>query len=681
MWLAVSTESHAQTDTLRRRPSTSPDSLQALPAPLRTAEEALSLFEDEWEEIATEASGYNWEEELSELDDLLQSPLDLNRAGRAALQRFTFLADRQIAGLLAYLRLHGPMQTVYELSLVEEMDRATIARLLPFVTVRPVEETHRAPSLKTLLKQGRHEAMARLDIPLYTRQGYATGHYLGNPFYHSLRYRFHAGDRLQAGLTAEKDAGEPFFALHDKRGYDYYSPYLLLRDMGRLKTLALGNYRLGYGMGLVVNMGFHLGKSYALTQFRGGGIGKHSSTDEYNYLQGAAVAVEILPRLQLAAFYSRRAMDGTVKGDTAVTSIMQTGLHRTAGEAGKRHAFTLQAAGAHLAYEGNRFQAGLTALAYCFSLPYQPRLTSYARYNLHGSHFYNLGMDYRWLAGHFTWSGEAAMGKQGFALVNLVDYRPVTGLQLRLLHRYYAHNYRAFYARSFGEGSRVQNENGWYMAVEAAPLARLGLFASLDLVSFPWWRYRVSKPSRTVDAMLQSTYTPRRHLTLQLSYRFKRSERDVTGTSGGVILPTYRHRLRWRLQCTPGAWLLRATADYTRFIQSKASQGGQLTGMAAYTFPFRLSLTCQATLFATGDYDSRVYVSERGLLYTFSTPSYSGTGARLSAVARYEPLKWLMLQLKAGLTRYTGRDATGSGDDLIPSPRKVDLQLQGRVKF
>lgn len=26
-------------------------------------------------------------------------------------------------------------------------------------------------------------------------------------------------------LQAEKDAGEPFFALHNEKGYDYYSTY------------------------------------------------------------------------------------------------------------------------------------------------------------------------------------------------------------------------------------------------------------------------------------------------------------------------------------------------------------------------------------------------------------------------------------------------------------------------
>lgn len=91
------------------------------------------------------------------------------------------------------------------------MDKETIDRLLPFVCVRPMEEETHYPSFKNIWKYGKHEAITRFDIPFYTRKGYEKD-YLGPPVYHSLRYSFRYGDRLQAGVTGEKDAGEPFFA-------------------------------------------------------------------------------------------------------------------------------------------------------------------------------------------------------------------------------------------------------------------------------------------------------------------------------------------------------------------------------------------------------------------------------------------------------------------------------------
>ena len=39
---------------------------------------------------------------------------------------------------------------------------------------------------------------------------YPNRKYYGNPVYHNLRYRFQYRNQLYMGLTAEKDAGEPF---------------------------------------------------------------------------------------------------------------------------------------------------------------------------------------------------------------------------------------------------------------------------------------------------------------------------------------------------------------------------------------------------------------------------------------------------------------------------------------
>lgn len=246
----------------------------------------LMLLEENLEQLATEAESTDWEDELEELSHRLTQKLNLNTATRQQLEMFPFLSDIQVENLLAYVYVHGDMQTLYELQLVEEMDKATIERLLPFVCVVPSREEEKFPSLKRILKYGKHEATARFDVPFYTRKGYETS-YLGPSLYHSLRYNFRYSDRLQVGVTGEKDAGEPFFALHDRQGYDYYSFYLLMKDCGRLQTLAVGNYKASFGQGLVLGNSFGFGKTFSLatTENRTEGFRKHSSSDEYNYFR------------------------------------------------------------------------------------------------------------------------------------------------------------------------------------------------------------------------------------------------------------------------------------------------------------------------------------------------------------------------------------------------------------
>lgn len=641
-------------------------------------------WEEIWEELAEQGDVSAWEDELEELSHRLHEPLNLNLATRAQLEQFPFLTDLQIEHLLAYVYLHGPMQSIYELRLVEEMDRRTIDLLRPFVCVQPVDSAQSFPSLKNILKYGRHEALVRLDVPFYTRKGYEDA-YLGPPLYHSLRYSFRRGDYVQAGLAAEKDAGEPFFALHDRRGYDHYSYYFLLKNWRWLKTLALGTYRLDFGQGLVLGNSFGLGKSFTLatSDYRSRGIRKHGSTDEYNYFRGAALTVQAARRIEVSAFYSHRVMDGKVE-DGCITSIYKTGLHRTQTEADKRHTFALQLAGGNVAYQGRSLQVGLTGIYYFFSRPYEPNLREYAKFNLHGNHFYNLGLDYRYRLGRFGWTGEAALGKRGYAFFNRLSYDFSPDYRLQLVHRYYAHDYWAMFAHAFGEGSAPQNENGWYLAAEVAPLARWRFFASADVFSFPWWRYRISKPSQGADLRFQATYTPRRDLTLCANYRFKRRERDVTGTGGELTLPTFHHRARARLNYALGRLTLQTTGDYTVFSQQGrgSSQGWQCTQQCSYVLPgFPLSVSVQGTYFDTDDYDARVYVYEPGLLYTFYTPSFSGNGFRCSVRLRYEVGDVLMLLAKLGHTVYRDRDEISSGNDLIRSNRKTDLQVQVRLKF
>ena len=61
----------------------------------------------------------------------------------------------------------------------------------------------------------------------------------------------------------------------------------------------------------------------------------------------------------------------------------------------------------------------MTGIYYFFNHPYEPDLKKYAKYNLHGNNFYNLGVDYKYRLGKLVWVGEGAVGKQGYANADL----------------------------------------------------------------------------------------------------------------------------------------------------------------------------------------------------------------------------------------------------------------------
>lgn len=626
--------------------------------------------------------GVDWEEELRALEYLHQHPIELNSATRDELRQLLFLSDELISNLLSYIERHGPMQTTHELALVKGMEKQVMEWMNPFVCVEVKPEQEDFPSLKRILKGGRHELLTRLDQPFYTRRGYENK-YLGTKQYHSLRYEYTSGNRVQAGFTAEKDAGEPLAALHNKWGYDHYGAYLMLNNLGRVKRMTLGNYRLNFGLGLVAGSGFRIGKGTTLStvHYRPATLRPHTSTDEYNYLTGGAATVQLVKHLEATAFYSRRLLDATIK-EGVMTSIDKTGLHRSPNEADKVHATVMQTMGGNLTWDANRWKVGLTGMYYFLDKEYRPNLQRYSKYYLQGNHFYNLGMEYQLRLGGLNVHGEVAKGKKGWAALNRLYYAFSPAYKVMLVHRYYAHDYWSFFGHAFGESSTPQNENGWYLATEMAPWSKWRIFASIDLFSFPWWRYRISKASQGVDVSGRISYSPTPQLSMYVTYRMKRKERDVTGTGGEVIEPYRHHKARYRLSWTPGAWMLRTTADYNCFAQRsfEPQEGFLVSQMAGYKAG-RWDVQVQGAYFHTDSYDARVYSYEKGLLHTFYTPSFYGEGFRYSAHLRYDSGKHWTVLLKWGETIYGNRESISSGDDLIRSNRKGDLQMQVRLKF
>ena len=639
-------------------------------------------------DINNSVNSLNWENELEELSNRLQEPVNLNSATREQLEQFPFLSDIQIEHLLAYIYIHGQMETIYELQLVEELDRQTIQYLLPFVCIKAINNEP-AFRWKTMLKDagryGKNEVLTRLDIPFYKRKGYEHT-YLGPSVYNSVKYTFRYRDQLYAGGVAEKDAGEPFAALHNRYGYDYYSFYLLLQNCGRLKSLAVGNYRLSFGQGLVMSTDYLMGKTIYASSFnnRSTGIKRHSSTDEYNYFRGVATTVALTKRLSVSAFYSHRNMDGVVT-DGEITSVYKTGLHRSRKEADKKNLLTSQLTGGNVSYQQNHIRLGITGVYYVFNRPYEPELTGYSKYNIHGNHFYNLGIDYAYRWRRFSFQGETAIGKQGWASLNRLQYSPVQDIQFMLIHRFYSYDYLAMYAHSFGEGSTVQNERGYYVGLETTPFSHWRFFVSFDLFSFPWKKYRINKPSRGTDGLIQATFTPRTNLSMYLKYRYKQKERDLTGSKGTLTLPIFHHQLRYRLNYSLNdVFSSRTTLDYNHFHSQDraATKGYQVTQMISSQLPWtRLFADVQGSYFCTDDYDSRVYVSEKGLLYTFYIPSFQGRGFRCAVRLRYELNKHWLFITKFGETIYLNRNEIGSGNDLIYGNKKADIQMQLRIKF
>ena len=638
-----------------------------------------------------ENSSHSWENMITDLEELKEHPIPINQATKEQLERIPFLSDSLVENILYYIYKYGPMLSDKELMMVEDMDIQTARCLKLFITFQPIEKEEDKINLKNILKYGKQELSTRVDIPFYTRIGYydSNKQYLGDSYYHHFRYSFRYSDKIYVGLTAEKDAGEPFFANPNQKGYDYYSPYLLIKNLGKIHALALGNYRLNYGYGLVMNTDFSLGKTSTLSTLgnKSTGIKKHSSTDEYHYFQGIAGSIYVTNRLTMDAFYSYRNMDGIVD-NRLITSIKEDGLHRVLKDIEKINTFSNQLIGSHIHYNGKFFEMGLTGVYNVFNKVLNPTYRAYNKYYPRGKDFFNIGMNYQLFWKRFTFLGETALDKQGkIATMNMIRYSPKGSFQLVVMNRFYDVSYQSMYANSIGEGSSVQNESGFYIGLETNLLRYFKLNAYGDFFYFPWKKYQVSKNgTHGFDGIFQLSYSPSYELDMFIRYRYKNKYKDFIPKEGEkTTIPYIQQKWRYRLNYSPrNELMLKTTLDIVHHAyQKQEASNGVLVGQSiSYQFKkFPLQLDISAAWFRTDDYASRISMYEKGLLYSFNIPSFYGKGERLAFNIRYELNKHLILQTKYAWTHYRDREKIGSGLEQINGSTKSDLYLQLRWKF
>ena len=69
-----------------------------------------------------------------------------------------------------------------------------------------------------------NEKAGYANIPLGEEEKFASKRYYGDPYYLNLRYKFQFQQKVYVSLAAEKDAGEPFFSLYNRKGFDFTMP-------------------------------------------------------------------------------------------------------------------------------------------------------------------------------------------------------------------------------------------------------------------------------------------------------------------------------------------------------------------------------------------------------------------------------------------------------------------------
>jgi len=678
-----------------------PVKLDTIPEPPETEE----IFQQRVESLAEEAeTDLDYTELIENLAIFQRNPIDLNFATAEELRQIIFLNEIQITNLLHHISRFGRLISLYELQSVDGFDLETIRLITPFVTINE-DQFRRHLRLSNVLRDGQSQFFLRYQQLLEEQKGFSpitpeelqanpNARYLGSPFRLYSRYRFTYYNNISVGFTAEKDPGEEFLRGSQPNGFDFYSGHLFLRDMGRLKAVAVGDFQVQFGQGLTLWSGLAFGKSAEAINIKKNGLGirPYTSVDENNFLRGAAVSVGLGP-LTFTGFFSSKKRDANIlETDTlseemlVFSSLQQTGLHRTPGELADKNSVRNTTYGGNIAFSGNNLTIGLVAYRMEFGAEFRRSLTYYNQFDFNRQANTNLGFYYNYGIRNFHFFGEIAASENGgYAFLNGIMMSLDPRLSLSLLHRKFSEDYQSLLAMAFSEGTRVVNEEGVYLGLNARLSQQWNISAYADHFAFPWMRYRTYLPSTGYEYLLQVNYRPRRGTDMYLRYRVK--NKPLNSNSPEMIRrldDVVRQNIRFHINFPVSpSFTLRNRVEVVNFRFGQVRESGYMIYQDVFfrnlTSP--LAVTVRYALFDTEGYNSRIYAFENDVLYAFSFPYYSDKGSRAYLLVRYSLSRNIDLYARFAQTWFSNRNSSGSGLDIVGGNTRTELKAQLRLRF
>jgi len=659
---------------------------------------------------------------IQSLQGYKKRPLNINKATYEELSDFELLSPAQIDALIHHRKKSGDLISLFELQSVRYFDLSTINRILPYVTVnREIDDLNL--SGKEFFFNGQHSIVARYQELLQNKRGFqyyqvedtcnaelfdcdTTKNYLGNAHKYFVRYRHKNGRNLSYGFTAEKDEGEEFFTGSQKQGFDYYSAHLYLRDYGPFKYLALGDYELKFGQGLTIwsGLGFRKSSFVLQTKKQGFTVKPYTSVNEFFYRRGAAATIQT-GDFEITAFGSYKPVDANIteidslEEAQEISSLQESGLHRTLAELEDKGAINETMFGAHAAFTKREFEIGLTAMYTKYSASLSRTIRPYNQFLFAGDQLTNASIDYRYLFQNFHFFGETAMSdNNGLATINGVVAALDPKVSFTLLHRHFNKTYQAFYGQAFAEGSEINNEAGLYLGTSIKPSLQWTFDAYFDTYRHPWLKFRADAPSNGYDYLAKLTYKPNRNVELyarfQREKKWENTPRNENNIDDLSEVKRTGIRIHARYKMTKEiSFKSRFEIKYYKDAVSELQQGFLIYQDFDYQpWNFPVQFNTRFALFdtdvsATGSTNVAMYMYEKDVLYTFSIPSFRGTGLRYYFNVRWKVKKGVDIWLRYEETNFINTNSiflfegNGSGNDLISGNKASRVKAQVRFQF
>jgi hypothetical protein len=679
-----------------------PASLLITVAAAQEKQTGFPLHEQQFENQAERQEGITEDDrQWQQLDYYQKHPLNLNTADEDALKELNLLSDLQIINLLRYRKMLGPLVSFYELQAIPAWDVITIRQLLPYIIVK--DQKSNIENVTGRLTGGVHTWLLRFARTISNSDDYnkTTANYLGNPSGVMLRYKYNYKNLLQYGITGDKDPGEQFFKGAQRTGFDFYSFHLFARKLGIIQSLAIGDFTVRFGQGLIQWQGLAFKKSADVLHAKrqGPALQPYNSAGEYNFHRGIGVTLK-RKNVECTLFGSLRKLsanlviDSFLFNETYVSSIQTSGYHRSLSEINDRNNVQCFTTGGALKYTNYKGHVGLNAVYYSLSKPLQPAEAPYDQYAISGSRWSNYSVDYSYTLRNIHVFGELAADQlYNTAMVHGLLASVDPKVDVAMVYRNISSKYQSLFSNAFTENSLPVNENGWYAGISIRPLYGWRLDVYADIFNFPWLKFQANAPSHGHEYLVQLNYMPNKHVEIYSRFRHETKAANLAGGNAPIQPLIDVRRQNWRTQISyrlNTAVTLRSRVETVWYANNLPLQ--KETGFLFFTDvhfkpafkPF--SLNGRVQYVETGGYNSRIYAWENSVLYNFSIPAFFDKALRYvlnvnyrlmnrSSVQHHKKFNCL-LSLSFAQSVYPFKSTVRATDKAIESAAWSDIRLQ-----
>ncbi|MBS1669794.1 MAG: hypothetical protein JST58_20665 [Bacteroidetes bacterium] len=639
---------------------------------------------------------------LQLMQEYLKHRLDLNRVNEEDLEALQLLTALQMSHFFSYRRLLGNFLSVYELQAIPYWDLETIKKLRLYVTVNNNQRLD--ATLKARLAGGDNDLLIRASQQMEIAKGFQTpkdsisSHYLGSRQKLFFRYRYDYKNLLQFGFLGDKDAGEPFLKDRQQYGFDFYSFHFFSKNMGVVKALALGDFTVNMGQGLIQWQTLAFTKTAeAIPVKRASSILRpYRSAGEFNFYRGAGISLQ-KGHWQATAFLSSKKMSANSVMDSVgrisfVTSFQNSGYHRTQAENDDRNNIAQTTMGGNISVVTPNFRIGINSVNHHFSSSIQKRELPYNLFAIRGDSWANHSIDYSYTYRNIHFFGEVAVDPNGhMAFLNGSLLSLSSALDLTLLHRKLDRAYQSLYSNAFTENTAASNESGFYMGISFRPWQGLRWQVYYDMFKFPWLRYLVNAPSTGREYLTQLIYQPQKSWAIYTRYKNTSKLHNLSGDFYTLQPLSFVTKQNWRTEFfmqVNNEIRVRNRVEvlwYDDHVNKK--EEGFLSFFDFYYKPQKRKVAGNIRLqyFETGGYNSRIYAFENDVLYYSSIPSFYDKGWRYYVNIHFSPIKLPHVKIEAWLrwaqSIYPEKNSLGSGLDQIDGNKKSELRAQVLVSW